>query len=206
MESLSTDPNDYHILILAAGFSRRLGKPKQKLKWSNKSLLEHVAEIALQSSYPVHIALGHKAHSLEKLISHLQVNILRLGNYRNGMGSSLAESVHKILSSQAQIKGIILLLSDQPFIDPSHLHNLVKAHKQSGKSVITKFKDKEGPPTLFNASLFNEIKSLKGDQGAKKILQKNEGQLLKISFEKAAIDIDTAEDYELAISSLKHHK
>lgn len=206
MASLSTNPHDYHILILAAGYSRRLGTPKQELKWGDKSLLEHVTEIAMQTPYPVHIALGHEAKALEKLISHLHVNKLLLKNYGKGMGSSLAEAIEKIISLSQPIKGIILLLSDQPFIDPSHLYNLVKNHKETGKSVVTEFKNKEGPPTLFDKSLFNQIMNLTGDQGAKKILVNNSERILKIRFEKAAVDIDTAEDYKIALNELKHHK
>ncbi len=206
MEPLNTNPHDYHILILAAGFSRRFGTPKQELKWGDKSLLEHVTEVAMQTPYLVHIALGHEANALEKLISHLHVNKLLLRNYGEGMGSSLAEAIEKIISVSQPINGIILLLSDQPFINPSHLFNLVKNHKETGKSIVTEFKDKEGPPTLFDKSLFNEIMNLTGDQGAKKILQNNSDQLLKLRFEKAAIDIDTAEDYDIALNELKHHK
>jgi molybdenum cofactor cytidylyltransferase len=53
-----------------------------------------------------------------------------------------------------------------------------------------------GTPALFHASIFNDLMALKGDMGAKKIINAREEEVAKLHFEKGMIDIDTIEDYQ----------
>ena len=69
--------------------------------------------------------------------------------------------------------------------------------KETGKPIVAcNYGEAIGPPALFHRSLFNELMQLKGDAGARKIIQQHSDDVATILFTKGKIDIDTNEDYE----------
>ena len=83
--------NNLAILILAAGTSSRLGKPKQLLKYKNESLLKIVVKKALKISSNIFVVLGHEKEKCEQELDEFKnINLIYNKNYKDGMGTSIS--------------------------------------------------------------------------------------------------------------------
>lgn len=186
------------IVLLAAGSSSRLGQPKQLLPYKNKTLLLYSLEEALASNaQPVVVVLGAKADVLQNEISKHQVHIVINEQWQEGMASSIRRGINELNEFNPAIEGVILTVCDQPFMTTSLLNTLITAHQKTGKGIVACTYDNTfGPPVFFHHSLFAELLGLKGDLGARKIVQANIDNVEGIDFPEGVFDIDTVKDYE----------
>ena len=188
-------PDHIAILILAAGASSRMGKPKQLLPWENTSLLEHAIRTAKASNgTEVMTVLGANARMIQ---SHLEEGERCVENplWQSGLGSSIACGVRELLQSGNTISGVLIMLADQPLINFKYLNSLIEASSDNQNRIIaTAYKNRAGVPALFPRSYFDELLKLDKDFGAKQLLEREE--IITISAGDCVVDIDTAEDYE----------
>ena len=184
----------YAILILAAGESARLGKPKQLLAFKGTVLLSHIIQACLASKVgPVHVVLGCKSEEIKTRIIEHDISILIHSNWNAGMGSSLAYGVSQL--SQSDVDGIIVVLTDQIFLTKNNILNLIAKQQESNKNIITsQYAEGSGPPVLFMKKYFEKLTKLTGEEGAKSIIQKNVPDSDIVEFEKGHFDIDTPAD------------
>jgi len=185
------------IIILAAGNSSRLGSPKQLLYYQGSSLLQRTVAAAKTSAYePVVLVLG--AHSDQILEQHpdLKINIIINDSWEKGISSSIAAGLSKMLELEADTKNVVIAVADQPFIRPEIFRELVEESQRSRKNIVaSKYAETIGTPALFNEIYFDELIALRGNTGAKPILQKYAADVATIPFELGHIDIDTQTDY-----------
>jgi molybdenum cofactor cytidylyltransferase len=161
------------IIILAAGASTRLGKPKQLLHFNDKSLLQHAIDTAVSSSGgdPVIVVLGSSADFINAHIKSDSVQTVINQNWQEGMSSSIRAGLTALINLNAEIEDVILLLADQPFVTPSLLAQLMEAKKASGKGIVaSSYKNQPGVPALFDHLFFPALLSLEGTEGAKKAI------------------------------------
>ena len=185
------------ILILAAGSSSRLGEPKQLLKFNGKTLLRNVVEEAIKVSDFVIVVTGSIHSQISKEIEDLKVKIIENINWNKGIGSSIKIGIIQLLNEFLEVKNIIISVCDQPFLETSVFLDLIQMQKDSQKGIVaSKYSDTLGTPVLFTETYFKELSELSGQEGAKKVLQKFKDDIAEINFEKGAIDIDTASDYQ----------
>ena len=184
------------IIILAAGSSSRLGKPKQNLVFKGKTLLQRAIETAIASvCEPVIVVLGANADVIESAIKNYDINIIHNPDWAEGMSSSIRAGISALLKIEPNIQSVILMLCDQPFTNTYLLNHLIMANEESGIAVCT-YNNTIGPPVLFDAVYFNELLLLKGAEGAKKVIHKYPDKVVEIVFPHGSIDIDTMEDFE----------
>lgn len=195
--------NNTGVVILAAGSSSRLGEPKQLLKHEGKSLLQKTMDAAIRSdANPVIVVLGANADQVSKEINKSKTHTIVNSEWEEGMASSVRIGLNELLFISPAAEAVILMVCDQPYISSELITELVNTHKQTGKQIITcNYGETIGPPALFHKSLFNELMELKGDVGARKIIQKHSDGVATISFTKGRIDIDTKEDYDALSNS-----
>ncbi len=189
--------NNCAIIILAAGSSGRMGRPKQLLPYKGKSLLENAVDTANDTfADPVVAVLGANAALLEKEIGEKKIHIVENKDWKEGMASSIRCGVNTLLHIAPASDAVILMVCDQPFVSASLLNELITAQKVSGKLIITsQYKNAVGPPVLFHKTIFPQLVGLEGDAGAKKIVERYAGDTAAVLFEKGSIDIDTEEEY-----------
>ena len=185
------------LVILAAGESSRLGFPKQTLLFKGKTLLELAIEAGLKSKcHTVNVVLGANAETIENGIKNYAIKIIHNPNWAEGMASSIRAGI-KHLQQIDGIDSAVVMLCDQPFVTRSVIDNLLYKKQETGKKIIAcTYNDVLGVPVLFDNSLYKELLSLQGQEGAKKILMNHPDDIALISFEKGSIDIDTLADYE----------
>ena len=187
--------NDIGVVILAAGASTRLGKPKQLLEYDDKNLLQNAIDAAGNSvAETVIVVLGANADMIAKEIE--DAHIIENKEWQEGMASSVRCGLNELLKISPSIDAVILMPCDQPHVSAVLIDDLVAIHKRSGKPIVTcNYLDAVGPPALFHRSTFNKLLQLKGDTGARKIIQQYGDEVATLLFTKGKIDIDTEEDY-----------
>ncbi len=193
-------PSKIITLLLAAGESARMGRPKQLLTYKNKTLLQHAAETAL-SVTPVTIVLGanHEAHL--NAIKQLPIEHIINRNWKNGMGSSLKTGLTHCLENDPQLEAVMIMVCDQPLITHQHLEHIIAQHHTTNKNIIaTEYTETLGVPALFKRDIFPQLLTLNDSHGAKKIITQNPDDVISICFQNGAIDLDTEQDYREFLS------
>ena len=181
------------IIILAAGESARLGRPKQLLPWGDADLLARATKAALDAQVgPVVVVLG--AVDCRESLEGMPVTVVLNEKWASGMGGSIVSGM-KVLQ-QDSLDSVIVMLCDQPFVTTTVLRNLVDQRSKSDcEVVVSGHADVLGPPVLFSSSRFAQLMKLDGLDGAKSIIR-NESSLAVLDCPESAVDVDTAADWE----------
>lgn len=179
------------ILILAAGGSSRLGKPKQCLAFKDEALLEHVTRVALDCELsPVVVVIGAFAEECTAMLQGLPVRIVENPLWREGMASSLRTGIGSILDDE--IDGVVILVCDQPLVSPEIIQKLIS----TGQPIaVSHYEGNFGPPAFFAREFFKDLLELQGDCGAKQILHQNKDRVARVEFPEGLCDVDTPQDY-----------
>jgi len=141
--------------------------------------------------------LGAHADLIENKIDGYIAFIVKNENWIEGMASSVRLGLDTLLRQIPSLDAVIFMTCDQPYISSSVLNDLISTHQQTGKPIVTSnYGEAIGPPALFHKSFFSELMKLKGDVGAKKIIQQHSDEVATVLFAKGKIDIDTKENYD----------
>ena len=189
---------NYAVIILAAGESSRMGQPKQLLPYLETTLLERAFETACSlAGARVCIVLGSGAETILPIIANASENIIINKDWKTGMSSTIKCGLQYILSKYPATDGVIFMTCDQPYITNENLNEMIAMRRENGKTIIAaSYADTIGIPVLFGARLFSELMQLNGDKGAKQIIQKYPDDVAEILIPRAAIDIDTPEQFQ----------
>jgi molybdenum cofactor cytidylyltransferase len=186
------------IIILAAGSSSRLGTPKQNLMYNGQTLLQRSIETAVASvGKPVIVVLGANEVVIRPTIEKSSAIIIQNADWEEGMASSIRLGIREIQHVEPGITAVILMLCDQPFANVTILNSLVEAKTTRAAGIVAcTYNNTFGAPVLFDAIHFEDLLSLKGQEGAKKLLMKYNDKVISVPFPLGSVDIDTIEDYE----------
>jgi molybdenum cofactor cytidylyltransferase len=185
-------------VLLAAGGSTRFGQPKQLAIFQGEPLVTRMVAAADDAGCaPIVVVVGADAAQITPALAGLSVSIAMHSNWSNGVGSSIAVGVKHAADISADLDAAILLTCDQPFVNEAALRQLIQLHLENGKPIIASaYADTLGIPALFDRSCFADLLQLQGDSGAKGIILARRHDVVPFNFPDAAIDIDTATDYE----------
>ncbi len=177
-------------VVLAAGFSRRLGRPKQDVSFGGEMLLERAVRTASAAGLSPVIAVVREARCagvLEPGGAHVVLN--------DEAGEGMASSVRRGLAAlgQADVRGVIIMTCDQPLLRVEHLRTLCA---EPARVTGSAYAGRVGVPAFFPAATFPALMALQGDQGARELLRGAEA----IADEDLALDIDTEDDLRRAES------
>jgi molybdenum cofactor cytidylyltransferase len=184
-------------VVLSAGESRRMGRPKALLPVGEIFFLEKIVKSLQQTKVgKIFVVLGHNAEAIEAKIRHLPVTVVQNPDYARGQLSSLHAAI-RVLENE-KIDGILVHLVDHPFIDPILVDRMIERFYDSKKSIaVPTFKGRRGHPVIFSRRLFPELLGAPLDQGAKPVVRAHAGDTLEVEAgdEGILLDIDTPEDY-----------
>lgn len=190
--------NTCAVILLAAGASNRMGKPKQLLEYNGTGFLSHMVNVITDCKADIMIVvLGANAEGLEKEVDNNKVVKVRNHEWQEGMASSIRCGLNALLVIEPSCDSVLFLTCDQPHVPASLLNNLINMHRDTGKPIVAcSYANTIGIPALFHKSMFAELKELKGDTGAKKIIVTHKDIAEVIPFPLGSIDIDTTDDYK----------
>lgn len=194
-------------VVLAAGGSSRMGRPKQSLPFRGRTLLQHAAGVALAAGCePVVLVLGAGADRLLPEIAGLPVVPVANPDWDRGPGASIRAGVQALPDAAG---AVVFLAVDQPFVDAAHLRALADAHETTGRiAAASGYAGTVGVPALFARPCFPALCALDPAAGAKHWLARNLDRVAVVPFPAGAIDLDTPDEYErwAAASSAGEHR
>ena len=181
-------------VILAAGGSRRFGQPKQLIKFAGETLVQRAVHAAQEGGCsPVLVVTGESHEAVTASVAAMHPLIVRNESWSRGIGSSIRLGVEEL--SQHTVDAIILLACDQPAVDMGVVSALIAEHERSGRPIVaSRYADTVGIPALFQRSMFDELRQLPDQHGAKALIQANLWRVAQIEFANGAFDLDTRED------------
>ena len=188
---------DTLFLVLAAGSSSRLGRPKQLLPFRGTTLLGHTVSAAVSTGYTTLVVAGSGEEDVTLALAGIGCEVISNPGWEEGIASSIRTGISYILHRYEMPVEVMLMVCDQPFVEKSHLLSLLEKKQNSGKKIIaSSYNGTLGTPVLFDAVLFPELLQLTGNEGAKKIIMKEPQRVASVAFPLGGIDIDTQEDLQ----------
>ena len=198
-------------VVLAAGGSRRLGRPKQLLPFRGRTLLRHAVEVAVEAASAaaagdgvddpavvaaargrIVVVLGADAERMHAELQGLPVDVAVNADWASG----LSFSVRAGLDAAGDAGGVLFVATDQPFVTADLLRRVVAAFRAGAPIVACAYAGTLGVPALFDRTLFGELASLEGDAGARRVIERHRDVVRVVAFERGAADVDTQDDWE----------
>ena len=184
-------------IILAAGASSRMGKPKQLLPFGKTTLLGQVVQTARESAlHELIVVLGHCADEIEQAIDLSGTKVVRNIAYSKGQSTSLIKGLETV---SPVCDAALFLLGDQPLVTAAIINRLIDAFETSDAPIVIPYcNGKRGNPVIIARPLFHRLTSLSADTGARALFDEFKESILNVSIPNDAIliDVDTIDDYE----------
>ncbi|MGF1667213.1 MAG: NTP transferase domain-containing protein [Acidimicrobiia bacterium] len=184
-------------LILAAGGSRRLGRPKQLEPWGGEATLlgtviEATKGFGLDELW---VVLGAELERVMEEVDLTGCGVVDNPEWEEGLASSLRVGLDA-MTRMSKADSVLIVLGDQPGVDPAVVAALIEKKKRAkAPAIVPKYRYTWGNPILVDRTLWPRLISLSGDEGAKRLLQAHPEWVEEVWVESLAPrDVDTASD------------
>jgi molybdenum cofactor cytidylyltransferase len=180
-------------IVLAAGKSERMGRPKALLPFRGRTFLENILDAISESSIKnTIIVIGHHRADITARLN--LPNLIFNADYEQGMVTSFQTGIRALPRDCA---GAVLFLVDHPVVEPVTIDALVQSFAPN-RIVVPVFNGRRGHPVLFAAEVLQEILALPSSQGANIVVRKDPGRIVEVAVDSPGIlvDVDTPEDFE----------
>ncbi len=196
MTAAPSPPLRVGAVILAAGASVRLGRPKQLLEIDGQPLVVRAAEAALGAgAAPVVVVLGANAEQIRPVLRGVDVGLVLNQDWNDGMASSVRAGLHALGQITLRLDAVLLAVCDQPAFDARAARRLVESLQASTRGMAAaRYAGRNGVPAIFRREHFFALSRLKGDQGARALLQGKPDEVIPVDLPDLALDLDTPED------------
>lgn len=198
-------------IILAAGTSSRMGKPKQMLRLGNRALLEHVIHRSLQENFSEVIAvIGHEANTIKEnvLIDSEHFRWVENEDYQSGQSSSLKKGVASLKEHHSNV---MVFLGDLPFLSTETIRAIYQCGAERIRETDAPFiirptyNKVAGHPVFFGNIDRYLFEQLQGDTGGKAIMNQISDRIsLGVEDKGILFDVDTPAQFEEAKKLVKH--
>jgi molybdenum cofactor cytidylyltransferase len=186
-------------LVLGAGGSRRLGRPKQLLPYGDRTLLDHVLTTARACEFDqLIVALGGAADGVREQVDLSGTQVVVNDAFGSGCSSSIATALGTIDPRADQF---VLMLGDQPGVTVETVGALLAA-RGDAPIAVCRYDDQRGHPFAFARRMFGELADLHGDKGVWRLLDQRAADVVEVPIAgPVPLDVDTPEDYEAVLAA-----
>ena len=190
-------------IILAAGKSERFGSAKLLQPFQGKSLLMHAVEAVNGIvTGPVIVVTGGWQEEMGRILEGSGVTVIYNEAFGEGMASSIRKGIGALATAGENTDGAFILVGDQPFVDTALMQRMLSRQEVSRLPMVAcHYNEILGTPVLFHKMMFPRLMELKGDKGARSILQEDPDRVATVLFPDGATDIDTPGDYERLLNA-----
>jgi molybdenum cofactor cytidylyltransferase len=185
-------------VVLAAGGSSRLGRPKQLLAYRGATLLD--AALSTARSAPldqVVVALGGAADGVRERVDLTGVDVVDNPDFGEGCATSIRSALRAV---RADAEGVVLLLGDQPGVTAETVADLVACAGEHDVGVCG-YDDGLGHPLWFNRRMFGALAGLHGDKAVWRLVDTGEDVVTVRARGDIPRDVDTWEDYQALLQA-----
>ena len=184
-------------VVLSAGASSRMGRPKALLPVDGVPFIERIVRALERTEVDrTLVVLGHNAEAMREAIAYLGVDTVVNPDYARGQLSSLHAAIRAL--DGEPVEAILVHLVDHPFIESRLVDRMIERFRAEEKLIVVpRFNGRRGHPVLFSGKLFPEFLAASLDTGAKPVVRGHPEETLELDTEEAGIlvDIDTPEEY-----------
>jgi CTP:molybdopterin cytidylyltransferase MocA len=187
-------------IILAAGGSRRLGQPKQLLAYRGETLLVRAIRLANEAgASPVLVVLGANFETILAAIQSSNSSPIHNDRWRQGIASSIEAGVRALSVCGPEAEGVLLMGCDQPRLTADHLRSVIAAFEGQAGAVMaaSSYAGVQAVPAVFPRVTFAELRSLRGERGARSVIESAPCPVVAMEFQGGEVDIDSPEDLAL---------
>lgn len=188
------------MVVLAAGGSTRMGRPKQLLPWQDTTLLGHATRTALDAAVgPVLVMLGARADECLTTLRGLNVETHVHADWEQGMGSTITAATLEVMRRYPSAGALMLTTCDQPHVRAADLVAIDRTWRENDSAIVAAtYADIVGIPVLFRRASYPMLTSLPYESGAGFLLKRlaRKGDIDTVPVAGAAWDIDTPQDFE----------
>ena len=191
--------NTLAAVLLAAGPSTRLGRPKQLVRFENETLVHRTARLLADLPLAqVMVVIGCEAERVRSEFEDLPVGVVFNSNWKSGMGSSIACGARAIEKS---VDGVLLMVCDQWCLQKQDLSRMIDAWTLDISQVyVARWSEHKasisGPPVIFPRKVMPELKFLISSRGARQVIDRHLEIVEFVDLQNAAFDLDRPEDLE----------
>ncbi len=181
-------------IILASGYSRRMGDNKLLLSYKGKPILQWVVESALQLNLKK-VILVYREELVKKIFKNWDIQLIHNDEAFKGKSKSIIKVIQVVDKS---VEDYLFIMGDQPLLDIDVINNMIKVYKSSSESIaVPLYNNKPGTPVIFSKKWRQKLLQLEGDLGGRQIIRENKEEVLFYSIQNEVMnfDIDTPEDY-----------
>lgn len=184
-------------IVLAAGGSERLGRPKQLVEIEGNTLIRISVGAAVGSKCEgVFVLTGAYAPIIRQQLRGLAVELVHNSHWKMGIGVSIGVGIRAVRKA-ADFHGVLLMVCDQPRVNSTLLDRMINAfHKNPQAIIVCDYGEVIGIPVLFCKAHFDRLARLPADQGAGRWLRSGNERKIRIPFPDGAWDIDEEKDIE----------
>jgi CTP:molybdopterin cytidylyltransferase MocA len=185
-------------LILAAGGASRFGSPKQLAELDGVPLLQHAVN-AMVDVFAIKrtvVVLGARADDIREAVDFRGAETVVCDEWADGMAASLRCGVEALGDD---VDWAIVTLGDQPRITPQVISWVADEAAAAGDwvaAVRTTYDGEPGHPVALSRWLLDEVRSLRGDVGARELLAAHPVLTVEAGRDCRPGDVDTPEDLE----------
>jgi molybdenum cofactor cytidylyltransferase len=193
-------------VVLAAGLSTRMGRPKMTLPWNGSTVIEKVVSTLLKANIDPIVVVTGGAHTLVvEALKQFSVENIFNPTFANG---EMLDSLQVGLSNMpVQVNAALIVLGDQPLIEEPVVRSVVEKYIVEGvKLVVPSYHMRRGHPWLVDRQLWPQILALKQPATLRDFMQANDQDIRYVIVDTASIlhDIDTPEDYSSQQPNSRH--
>ena len=186
-------------VVLAAGDSRRLGTPKQVLPYRDTTLLGATLGVARGAGFDqLIVTLGGAARAVRDAVCLQGADVVVLADSGTGCSTSLRAAIERV---DRRAAGIVLMLGDQPCMDPATVRRLATEGPVTD-IMVCRYDDGIGHPFWLSRSVFGELQRLHGDKGVWKLVESGRHEVRELAVDgPIPLDVDTWDDYRRLVNS-----
>jgi molybdenum cofactor cytidylyltransferase len=186
---------DHGAVILAAGGSTRLGRPKQLLELGGEPLVRRAARIATEAGcHPVLVVVGGHGEAVTRALGE-PFQAVSNPDWSTGVASSIRRGLAALCARRPDAGGALITSCDQPLVEARHLAALCAALVPGRLIAASRYAGTLGVPALFARAVFGELLALTGDRGAKRVIALDPGRVAALDLPEAGRDVDTEADW-----------
>jgi molybdenum cofactor cytidylyltransferase len=191
-------------IVLAAGRSSRMGRPKALLPIGGDTFLFRVLETLQRAGADdLLVVLGHEAQAIAASLAErsLPVRCIENADYERGQLSSLQAGL--LAADRPGVRGVLVMLVDVPLVSHDTVREVLESYRRHPGAAIVRpaAAGRHGHPVVFDRSLFDALRAADPAVGAKPVVRAHLDRTIDVPIvdEGAFLDIDTPEDYERVI-------
>jgi CTP:molybdopterin cytidylyltransferase MocA len=177
------------------------------LRIGDETLIRRMARIALGAELaPNIVVLGALAAQIRGQLEDLPLSIVENAQWAQGIAGSLRVGVAAALEAEPRIRGLLVMLADQPGLTTRHLKSLIEAQRLSARSIAAAdYGGHLGPPAYFAREHLPALQALRADTGARALFRAFDALAVALPA-CAGDDLDTPADRSRLIESSPIHR